>query len=66
MRLMQKDLHLASISGYEAGVALPVVNVTKEMYRLAMSEGHADQDYAAIYAFLTRDRNAKGFLTDYA
>jgi 3-hydroxyisobutyrate dehydrogenase-like beta-hydroxyacid dehydrogenase len=52
MRWMQKDLHLASISGYEAGVPLPVVNVTKEMYRLAMRDGHADEDYGAIYAFL--------------
>jgi 3-hydroxyisobutyrate dehydrogenase-like beta-hydroxyacid dehydrogenase len=52
MRWMQKDLHLASISGYEAGVALPVVNVTKEIYRLAMREGYADQDFVAIYAFL--------------
>jgi 3-hydroxyisobutyrate dehydrogenase/glyoxylate/succinic semialdehyde reductase len=52
MRWMQKDLHLASISGYEAGVPMPVVNVTKELYRLAMREGFADQDYGAIYAFL--------------
>ena len=52
MRWMQKDLHLASISGYEAGVPMPVVNVTKELYRLAMREGYADQDYGAIYAFL--------------
>jgi 3-hydroxyisobutyrate dehydrogenase/glyoxylate/succinic semialdehyde reductase len=52
MRWMQKDLHLASISGYEAGVPLPVVNVAKEIYRLAMREGHADEDYGAIYAFL--------------
>ena len=54
MRWMQKDLHLASISGYEAGVPMPVVNVTKELYRLAMREGYADQDYSAIYAFLSR------------
>ena len=54
MRWMQKDLHLASISGYEAGVPMPVVNVTKELYRLAMREGYADQDYGAIYAFLSR------------
>jgi 3-hydroxyisobutyrate dehydrogenase-like beta-hydroxyacid dehydrogenase len=53
MRWMQKDLHLAAISGYEAGVPLPVVNVTKELYRLAMCEGHADQDYGSIYAFFT-------------
>ena len=54
MRWMQKDLHLASISGYEAGVPMPVVNVTKELYRLAMREGYADQDYGAIFAFLNR------------
>jgi 3-hydroxyisobutyrate dehydrogenase/glyoxylate/succinic semialdehyde reductase len=58
MRWMQKDLHLAAISGYEAGVPLPVVNVTKETYRQAMREGHADQDYGAIYAFFAGDKNA--------
>jgi 3-hydroxyisobutyrate dehydrogenase/glyoxylate/succinic semialdehyde reductase len=58
MRWMQKDLHLAAISGYEAGVPLPVVNVTKETYRQAMREGYADQDYGAIYAFFAADRDA--------
>jgi 3-hydroxyisobutyrate dehydrogenase-like beta-hydroxyacid dehydrogenase len=53
MRWMQKDLHLAAISGYEAGVPLPVVNVTKEIYRMAMREGYADLDYGSIYAFVT-------------
>ena len=54
MRWMQKDLHLAALTAYEADVAMPVVNVTKEIYRLAMQEGYADQDYGAIYAFLSR------------
>jgi 3-hydroxyisobutyrate dehydrogenase/glyoxylate/succinic semialdehyde reductase len=54
MRWMQKDLHLASVSAYEAGVAMPVVNVTKELYRLAMREGWADQDFSAIYEFLNQ------------
>jgi 3-hydroxyisobutyrate dehydrogenase/glyoxylate/succinic semialdehyde reductase len=53
MRWMQKDLHLAAISGYEAGVALPIVNVTKEIYRMAMRDGYADLDYGSIYAFVT-------------
>jgi 3-hydroxyisobutyrate dehydrogenase-like beta-hydroxyacid dehydrogenase len=67
MRWIQKDLHLASISGYEAGVAMPVVNVTKELYRLAMREGYADLDYCAIYAFLngTADRDASRSSTEY-
>jgi 3-hydroxyisobutyrate dehydrogenase-like beta-hydroxyacid dehydrogenase len=54
MRWLQKDLHLASVSAYEAGVAMPVVNVTKELYRLAMREGWADQDFSAIYEFLNQ------------
>ena len=68
LRWMQKDLHLASISGYEASVPMPVVNVTKELYRLAMAEGFADQDYSAIYAFLNRaaDRDANRPSPEYA
>ena len=42
---------MASISAYEADAAMPVVNVTKEICRLAMQAGHADQDYAALCAF---------------
>ena len=53
LRWMQKDLHLASVSAYETNVALPVTNVTKEVYRLAMREGHATEDFSAIYDYLT-------------
>jgi 3-hydroxyisobutyrate dehydrogenase-like beta-hydroxyacid dehydrogenase len=56
---MHKDLHLASISGYEVGTSLPVVNVTKEIYSLAMREGYGDLDYGSIYAFFTADRPEK-------
>ena len=52
LRWMQKDMHLASVSGYEAGVAMPLANVTKEMYRLAMRAGHDTQDFSAIYEFM--------------
>jgi 3-hydroxyisobutyrate dehydrogenase/glyoxylate/succinic semialdehyde reductase len=54
MRWMHKDLHLASISGYEAGVPMAIVNATKELYSLAMREDYADLDMSAIYAFLNR------------
>jgi 3-hydroxyisobutyrate dehydrogenase-like beta-hydroxyacid dehydrogenase len=53
LRWMQKDMHLASVSAYETGVAMPVTNVTKEVYRLAMREGHATEDFSAIYDYLT-------------
>src|SRR6266480_2845996 len=52
LRWMQKDMHLATVSAYETGVALPLTNVTKEMYRLAMRDGHAAEDFSAIYEFL--------------
>jgi 3-hydroxyisobutyrate dehydrogenase-like beta-hydroxyacid dehydrogenase len=51
---MQKDMHLASLSAYEVGVALPSANVTKEIYRLAMRDGHDTEDFSAIYDYLTK------------
>ena len=52
LRWMQKDMHLAALSAFEAGVAMPLTNVAKEMYRLAMRDGHADDDFSAIYEFV--------------
>jgi 3-hydroxyisobutyrate dehydrogenase-like beta-hydroxyacid dehydrogenase len=57
LRWMQKDLHLASVSAYESGVAMPLTNAAKELYRLAMREGHASQDFSAIYDYLTSDHD---------
>jgi 3-hydroxyisobutyrate dehydrogenase-like beta-hydroxyacid dehydrogenase len=55
LQWMQKDLHLASVSAYESGVALAVTNVTKEIYRLAMRGGHETKDFSAIYEFAMGD-----------
>jgi 3-hydroxyisobutyrate dehydrogenase-like beta-hydroxyacid dehydrogenase len=53
LRWMQKDMHLAAVSAYESGVALPLTNLSKEMYRLAMRAGHDTEDFSAIYEFTT-------------
>jgi 3-hydroxyisobutyrate dehydrogenase and related beta-hydroxyacid dehydrogenases len=55
LRWMQKDMHLASVSAYEAGVAMPLTNLTKEIYRLAMRGGHETEDFSAIYEFMMGD-----------
>src|SRR5437660_12040001 len=55
LRWMQKDMHLASVSAYECGVAMPLTNAAKELYRLAMREGHAIQDFSAIYDYVDFD-----------
>jgi 3-hydroxyisobutyrate dehydrogenase-like beta-hydroxyacid dehydrogenase len=53
LRWMQKDMHLASVSAYESGVAMPLTNAAKELYRLAMREGHSTEDFSAVYDYLT-------------
>lgn len=53
LRWQQKDLHLASVSAFESGVAMPVTNAAKELYRLAMRAGHGAQDFSAICDYLT-------------
>src|SRR5947207_10353424 len=55
LRWMQKDMQLASVSAYESGVAMPLANVTKEIYRLAMRDGHDTEDFSAIYKYLSND-----------
>jgi hypothetical protein len=52
---MQKDMHLATVSAYESGVAMPQTNVTKEIYRLAMRAGHDSEDFSAVYKYLSND-----------
>ena len=52
LRWQQKDLHLAAVSAFDSGVAMPVTNATKELYRLAMMKGRALEDFSAIYEYL--------------
>src|SRR5207253_6248801 len=59
LRWMQKDMHLASVSAYEAGVAMPLTNITKEIYRLAMRGGHETEDFSAIYEFAVGNNGKK-------
>jgi len=52
LKWLQKDLQLASETAYEKGVALPAVNVIKEIYAQANHSGYADEDFSAIYKYL--------------
>lgn len=56
LRWLQKDLHRVSVSAYEAGAAMPLTNVAKEIYRLAMQEGKemGNKDFSAIYSYLAK------------
>ncbi|MEY2545205.1 MAG: glyoxylate/succinic semialdehyde reductase, partial [Verrucomicrobiota bacterium] len=54
-----KDMHLAALSAYETGAAMPLTNVAKEIYRLAMRGGHSAEDFSAIYQFVTGNSPAR-------
>ena len=55
LRWLQKDLHLATVSAYETGAALPLTNVAKEIYRLAIRQGEGDKDISAICGYLAKE-----------
>src|SRR6266550_4949708 len=57
LRWMQKDMHLATVSAYESGVAMPLTNVAKEIYQLAMRDGHDTEDFSAIYEYLSNNHD---------
>jgi 3-hydroxyisobutyrate dehydrogenase-like beta-hydroxyacid dehydrogenase len=54
LQWMRKDLQLASMTAYEQGLALPSVNLAKEIFALASRAGFAKKDFSAIYSFLER------------
>jgi 3-hydroxyisobutyrate dehydrogenase-like beta-hydroxyacid dehydrogenase len=58
LRWLHKDLHLASVSAYETGVAVPLANITTDIYQLAIRVGRGDEDFSAIYDFLARNHDA--------
>lgn len=55
LQWLQKDLHLATVSAYESGAALPLTNVAKEIYRLAIRAGNGEKDFSAICGYLAKD-----------
>lgn len=55
LELMYKDLHLASITAYEAGQPLYLLNVAKELFAGATTAGMGRKDFAAIHAYLQGD-----------
>nr|WP_225986447.1 NAD(P)-dependent oxidoreductase [Rufibacter sp. LB8] len=49
---MHKDLHLASVTAYEQGVALPLLQSAKEMFGFAKQAGLGEEDFSAVYDFI--------------
>jgi 3-hydroxyisobutyrate dehydrogenase-like beta-hydroxyacid dehydrogenase len=53
LQWMHKDMHLACLTAYEQGVALPAANAAKEIYALAKRDGLDYLDFSAVLEFLS-------------
>ena len=58
VRLHQKDLHNALLTGKELGVPLPVTGLIQQMLGSLMNNGKADSDHSAIANFIEDMANA--------
>jgi 3-hydroxyisobutyrate dehydrogenase/glyoxylate/succinic semialdehyde reductase len=56
LRWAHKDLQLAADTAYETGAALPVTNIGKEIYALAVREGLGELDFSAVYKVLSEKK----------
>ncbi|HEX2170412.1 MAG TPA: NAD-binding protein, partial [Nitrososphaera sp.] len=54
LKNMLKDLELATSTAQENSITLPQTALAEQMFRAAKNVGFSEQDYTAIYAFLTR------------
>ena len=49
LKWLQKDMQMVANAAYDVGAAMPVANLTKELYQMAVQAGHGDEDFGAIY-----------------
>ncbi len=56
LQWMYKDLHLASLTGYENNITLQMTNTSKEIFGLANQYGLGDKDFSAVYELLSNHK----------
>ena len=54
VKLHQKDLHNALLTGKELGVPLPVTSIVQQILGSLMNDGNSDSDHSAIATFVER------------
>lgn len=49
LKLMHKDLYLATKTAYHKDVAMPIINFIKDIFAMGKERGYGDLDFSAIY-----------------
>jgi 3-hydroxyisobutyrate dehydrogenase-like beta-hydroxyacid dehydrogenase len=60
LKLLYKDVQLATTSGYERGMPLAASAAVRELCALACRDGRGDDDFSAIYAWVGDASRAAG------
>lgn len=50
LQWMQKDLHMVAEAAFDVHAAMPLSNVAKEVFQMALAQGWAEADFAAVTA----------------
>lgn len=58
LQWMLKDLHLVSKTAYDSGVAMPQMQIVKELFTLANANGWGEKDFSSIYHFMNELGNS--------
>ena len=56
LQWMHKDLQMAATTAYEQNIPLPLGNAAKEIYAMARQRGLGEEDFSAIFRFLSEGR----------
>lgn len=56
LQWMHKDLHLAALTAYEQGLALPGLQAVKEIFAMARRRGWGEKDFSAVCRLLQETR----------
>jgi 3-hydroxyisobutyrate dehydrogenase-like beta-hydroxyacid dehydrogenase len=52
LQWMRKDLQLATQTGYEQNIPMPITNAAKEIFAMAEQAGLGEEDFSAVFKFL--------------
>ncbi len=55
LQWMRKDLELAAETAYRQGIAIPLANLSKEIFQMAVQAGLGTSDFGAIFHFIEKD-----------
>jgi 3-hydroxyisobutyrate dehydrogenase/glyoxylate/succinic semialdehyde reductase len=52
LKWLRKDLQLATQTGYEQNIPMPITNAAKEIFAMAEQAGLGEEDFSVVFKYL--------------